>query len=212
MHHQYIPPVKRNRLLRQRGFTLAEIAVVVIIVGIMIGIAARNLGGSTDKANATSLIRFSQKVGENWSMISQNCGMTTDVNNSPLTGNSADNTLNLLVGGNSATGGGYALTGDANIACYQGAKVLPLTDSAQLIGTEWRVANHLVSLDWDNSTGQAYLEITFTAVPEAIALAIAQTYLPSLVTLEAAGSSALPAIHYGAVASGVTDVTLRRPL
>lgn len=198
---------KRRRA--QAGFSLPEIIVVVVILGILAAIVARSLGGSTDKTNATALIRMSQKLTDNWSMIAQTCGTTTDVDASPIT-TTADNALLLLIGGNGDASSGAFAVPTAYVSCYQQSKVLPLTDSAQWNGSEWRVSGYEPTLAWDDTTGQPTLIVTYDNVPNAIAVATIQHFVPSVTTVNDTFSS--PSITIATGTAGTQNITLRRPV
>lgn len=199
----------KKRRRAQAGFSLPEILIVVVILGILAAIVARSLGGSTDKTNATALIRMSQKLTDNWSMIAQTCGTTTDVATSPVTGNAA-NALLLLIGGNGDGSGGSYTVPAAYVSCYQQAKVLPLTDSAQWNGSEWRISGYEPTLTWDDTTGQPTLIVTYENVPNAIAVATIQHFVPSVTTVGDTFSS--PSINITAGNPGTQNITLRRPV
>lgn len=199
----------KKRRYAQAGFSLPEVIIVVIILGFLASIVARSLGGSTDKTNATALIRMSQKLTDNWSMVAQTCGTTSDVNLSPVSSNSAANALNLMIGGHGNFNGAFEVP-SSHLACYQQAKVLPLTDSAQWDGSDWRVSGFRPSLSWDDSTGQPTLIVAYADVPNAIALSMIQHFVPGVTTISSPFSS--PSISIAAGTNGTQSVILRRPV
>lgn len=199
---------------RQRGSILLELFIGVIIIGIMYMVTSGSLSGGTDKANATAMVRMSQKLTDNWSLVAQNCGTTTDPANSPIAGNSTANALNLLIGGNTnAATGGYVVP-TAYEGCFRQAKVLPLTDAAQWDATNsrWRVSGYELSIARATTAGQNYFEVQFAAVPSDLVLMIVQQFVPSVTTLDAGANNAYATVHYGAEASGARTVTIRRPV
>lgn len=201
-HHS----LKQSRTRRDAGFTLIELVVVVAVLGLLIAMVAPNVAGSRDGATGAMLDRFSQKLTENWTILSQTCGTTTDVANSPVTGSSAENTLKLLLGGQTTTAGGYDVPAAYDI-CYAQSKVLPLTDSAQWDGTNWKVAGFVPSLAWSSGS----LKTSYASVPDALVLNIAQKYDPSLAMLNPS-ESAHPVVQYSTVTSGARTLTIIRPI
>lgn len=206
--------LNEKKRLRQKGSILLELFVGVIIIGIMYMITSGSLSGGTDKANATAMVRMAQKLGDNWSLIAQNCGTTTDPANSPVSGNNASNALNLLIGGNTNTATGGFVVPTAYVGCFQQSKVLPMTDSAQWDAgnSKWRVSGYEPTISRATTAGQNYFQIQYAAVPTDLALMIVKNFVPSITTLDAAANTSYAAVHYGAEASGVRTVTIRRPV
>jgi len=194
--------------LREKGFSLLELMVAIVIIGILGAVLAPSLGGSRQGAAAQNLLRTSQKMAENWSMISQSCGTTTDVTSSPVTGSSAANTLALLLGGNGAGTGQYSVPAGYT-TCYTASGVLPLTDSGQYdsTATAWKVTGFVPTLTW--ATG--YFKTAYAAVPDALVLLVRQQYDPSLGAL-AASDATHPVVQYSVAASGTRTMTIIRPI
>ena len=62
----------KNR--RQKGFTLIELAIVVVILGVILTILAKNMTGNSDNAIATSVYSNSSKIIDSWTAININAG------------------------------------------------------------------------------------------------------------------------------------------
>lgn len=192
----------------QAGFTLIELVVVVSILGFLVAIVAPSLSNSTDGAKAQSLLRVSQKLADNWMLISSSCGTTGDVANSPVTGSSAANTLLLLLGGNGVGTGQYSVPA-AYTACYTSASILALADSAQYdTGTSaWQVTGYVPTLSWTSGV----FKTAYASVPDSLALAVVKKYNPGLAAL-AASDATHPVAQYSVAASGTRTLTILRPI
>jgi len=194
----------RNGIMRRarRGFTLIELVIVVAIVGVLISIIAPNLIGSKDGANAQLMLKTSQSVAQNWSLINQACGTSSAVSGSVLP--AATKTVSDVI-----------FTGSANVAaayatCYAQSKVMALAEVSQpgaSAGT-YNVAGYAVSL---SGGGSSTLQVQYAAVPDSLVLLMAQKYNPTLATL-AASDATSPVLQYGTATGGVRTVTILRPI
>ncbi len=57
MQHRALFPRKNPRLRRQAGFTLVEIMIVVLVIGVLLNIALPSFIGARDKAQARSCVK-----------------------------------------------------------------------------------------------------------------------------------------------------------
>ena len=187
---------------KQNGFTLLELVVVVGVLGVLIAVLAPNVSGSKDGANSTLLLKTAQDAGNNWMLINQACGTSTDVSTSPVI-LATKTAPDVVFGGVANVAAGYT-------ACYNQARVRAMTDVAQpKSGGGWTVAGYTTTFA---GGGTAAMQIQYAAVPDALALMMAQKYAPSLSALDAAGDSASTVIQYGTPTSGARTVTVLRNL
>lgn len=200
--------------INQQGLSAIELFVVVIIIGIVAAITARNLVGSTDKTKALALITMSQKMTDNWTLIAQSCGTTSDPASSPVTGNSDSNAVQLLIGGNTNAGAGGYEVPSSHEACYRQSGVLALTDSAQWDGTNnnWMVEGFEPKFSRAAVSGQFFMETQYQDVPDELALEVVKRYIPSLTELGTGANTTYTSVQYGAGSAGVRSVTIRRPI
>lgn len=183
----------------QRGFTLIELAVVVAILGVLIVMLAPSVLGSKSSATANLLTKSAQSIADNWILVAQSCGTTTDAAASPviLSGKSMGD---VIFGGSANVDTNYT-------SCYSQARVLAMSDVGQPKSGGWTVSNFTVTF---SGGGTAPLQTTYANVPDDIVLIMAQKYTPSLAALVATGDSTSSVIRYGAPTNGARDVTVLR--
>lgn len=187
------------------GFTLIELMVSVVIIGILAAVVMTSLFGSSDGANATLLARASQNIATNASMLAQTCGTTSDVANSPIPSTTgAANFVKLIFGGNSAANNGIA-TNASYATCYTQARIKPLGEMGQYDGA-WKVANYAVTL---SGGGSAPIGVTFEGVPDSI-VSLAATKFNSAATVTTAAGSVAGLLSWTASSTGSRDLTFLR--
>lgn len=186
---------------KQAGFTLIEMAIVVVIIGILAYVASRAFGtGVTGGAKATGLYEATNKITQSWSMLATQAGQSTVIASSPLPDAATSKTPEDVV-----------FRGQANIAtAYQSAwtqgGLIALADMAQVAsGGGYTVSGHKVTL---GGGGNSPLSVTFEGVPEDVALQIVQKHGSGVSALVATGDSTNNAVRYSAVTGGLTNVTI----
>ena len=185
----------------QHGFTLLELVVVVAIMGILIAIVAPSISGSTDGSKAEMLLKVSNDIASNWSLINQSCGTSSAVASNPIPA-SPNTAENVVFAGSADVSATYT-------TCYAQSKVLPMNEVAQAVsGTPdtYTIQGVPVAI---TGGGASPLSVAFQNVPDSIALLMAQHYQPTTTSVTAAvtaGPLSLP----GSGAAGKQTVTLKK--
>lgn len=113
----------------QKGFTLIELVIVVLVLGVLISVVAAQFnGGITDSARAMALYDASSKLSTNWQILNQNCGTPTNTTSNPIFTGGAT-ALDVLVVGPGTTAAPNIAT--QYTACYNTAGIRPLSDVIQ---------------------------------------------------------------------------------
>lgn len=191
----------------QKGFTLIELAIVGLFLGLLAIFAITQFSGSaTDSVKANGLYDAANKIAENWSMISMQCGTTTDITASPVADSaspSAAKNLSVLLG-TSAVGSAYQ-------GCYNQSGVKPLTGLAQ--GTAGAETIHGYAVTVTKGSTDRSVKVTFAAVPDNVVLPLYNKYssvaaAKNATDVPATADSTDPQVQFTALSGGVRSLTL----
>lgn len=184
------------RSTKQTGFTLVELMIVMLIVGVFFAIFALTSAGSDNSAKAMAIIKASDDIGSSVSRLASSCGISTTVASNPLP-DSGKSLLDVVMVGESEMAAAYQ-------KCWKQASARPLMDIAQKAGTAYKVQGYDMAL---TGGGTAPFSFTFTKVPDEIVLLAAQKYTPDLTALTASDTTS-PKIRYGTATGGARDLTV----
>jgi type II secretory pathway pseudopilin PulG len=208
--------LKNLRKAMKKGFTLIELAIVGLFLGLLAVFAISQFSGAaTDNTRAVSLYEASTKLSDNWSILTQQCGVASDIDAVPMTagstattGNAAKNVSLLL--GNLAVNDTAPNTFKT---CYDAAGIRPLTGLASGAAGSEKVSSYAVTAA--ATADKRFLAVTFTGVPASVFNAAALKYAgvttaPAAATTVAIGSNV--AFAFTAETAGLRNVTFVRPL
>lgn len=184
--------------IAQRGFTLVELTVVVVIIGILSAVLVPVLKGTSDPAKATGYIKAADGVNQVLTTIAQSCNVSTTVASNPLPDSTASRTLSdVIFGGSSYVASDYT-------TCYNQSGAKPLTEISKNVSAGvYSVQGSTVSLA---GGGTAPLQVTFADVKDEIVLLMVQKF--QTVTSLAASDTSHPVIRYGTATDNRRSVTL----
>lgn len=182
-----------------KGFTLIELVVVVVILGILASVVLPALKGSTIGAKAVGLVRGADSANQVWTMLNQTCNVNGAVASNPLPNSGASRTVSdVIFGGRSMVAAAYQ-------SCYDQSKVKALSEISQLVSAGvYSIQGFTVSF---SGGGSAPLQVSYASVPDDLVLEMVQKYQPTLTAL-AASDNSNPTIQYGTATSGLRTVTI----
>lgn len=189
------------RRLAHKGFTLIELAIVIVIIGALIAIIAPKLKGGGTEAKATAMYDFASSAVNNWRLVNMKCGTSTDSTGTPLvTTQTAAATLNFIV-----TGSGAAAT---YAGCVSDAQLANLRAKVQGTSGAYTVQNYTTT--WTGGASGGAVSIVFANVPTDVLLSLYKKYSSvsgassaTTASLSATGDATDPMVQYGAITAGI---------
>lgn len=181
---------------RQGGFTLVELMIVIVLIGIIAAIIISNMVGNTDAARSQLLKRVAKSSTESIAQIARTCGTSSAIAGSPLPA-AGRTPLDIVFLGEPAVSATYK-------SCYADSSVRALRDSVTKNGSTWQVGAFPMTI---TGGGLSKFTVEFQRVPEATVLALAQTYTEGLTTL-AASDTTSDVVRYSAATGGTRTVSV----
>lgn len=201
MHHD------QTRKPHQRGFTLLEMLVVLVVIGILAAIILPKMRGFTYDATAKQADDFFHAAATNWKLLNQRCGTAGDVASSAIVATpSATNSLALVVNGDAYLNASYT-------GCYNSTGVVPLIGKVTGNPTDgYTLAGYPIS--WTGGGSSSPISYTVTGIPVETVLILYNQFssaagAKNATALNSAGDNTDPKIRYTAPASGTTTLTFR---
>jgi prepilin-type N-terminal cleavage/methylation domain-containing protein len=189
-------PISSARAAYQRGFTLIEMLIVAVIIGVFLIMFAPGLAGGTDNSKAKGLQKTAQTIASNLSILSQTAGISSAISGNVLP--AAGSTMaDVLFVGSSKVAAAYQ-------GAYSQAKIVPLNQTVVSTGSSYTLFTYPITL---GGGGASPVTVTYTGVPDTIALLTAQSYNPgaTIATLASAGNAG--PVSWSADTSNLVNIT-----
>jgi type II secretory pathway pseudopilin PulG len=192
-----------NNRLGQLGYTLAELVIVILILGIIGLLAVMSIGGgATDAARASALYDTTAKFAKSWSALASSAGQPTSL------GGSLTTNVNPMLVASSVHGAidilrfGKGYVAPAYQPAYDKAGLMPMTDAVQGATGSETISGFPVVISGNGaggviSSGMGPFVAQFSNVSEKTILNLVQKY-GSGVTALAASDTTNTVIQYAA--------------
>jgi len=103
-YNEVIPMIQKHRRRNQKGFTLVEVLITIILIGVIAAIVYPLINNFvSSKANAQEMMSVAQNIVRSVSMMNQTMRAPTAITSNPLTA-SGNNLLDAVIMGDKVTG------------------------------------------------------------------------------------------------------------
>ena len=203
--------IRQFKQSAKKGFTLIELAIVGIFLGLLALFAIAMFGSNaTTATKAKGLYEAATKTADNWAVLSQSCGLTSNVKETDLTGGNdttGANNLSLLLG--------TAPVAQAYKACYDASGIRPLSGTSKGAPGEETVYEFPMTVSASSTSGS--MGISYANVAPEVALAMYQAYSSApkasiATTMPTTADTTDPQLRFSAPVDGKYTVTIMRAL
>ncbi|KJS33300.1 MAG: MSHA biogenesis protein MshB [Pseudomonas sp. BRH_c35] len=164
-YNEVIPMIQKHRRRNQKGFTLVEVLITIILIGVIAAIVYPLINNFvSSKANAQEMMSVAQNIVRSASMMNQTMRAPTAVTSNPLTA-AGNNLLDAVIMGDKVTG----IISATYAPRYATSGIRPMSDAVTTItqpsaGTPgvYRVGDSAISL---TNISSRQMGVQFTNVP-----------------------------------------------
>lgn len=182
---------------KQRGFTLFELMIAIVIIAVLTILFVRAMNGNTDGPRAAMLIKTASSITQNFGQVARTCGVSYTVSGNPVPA-AGKTALDVVFEGDTAVSSAYQ-------ACYYESSVRALRETANRSGSAWKIEEYPVQLTGGGP--RTKFNVIYQQVPDEVALAMAQKYNTNLTAL-AASDTTSDVVRYSAASGGTRTVTV----
>lgn len=188
---------KKAMKKQQGGFTLLELLVTVVIVGVMAYVVMSALNGGTVPAKAQAIRSSSSELGRAVGFLNVNLGTGIDTSTSNVLTASSDDMMDVLVKGRSAVAATYQ-------TAFDGLGMRPLEDKIVPDGSGYRMDIFDINFTMTNCPSNRIC-VQYAPVPEDVLRSLCEKFG---ITYSAAANTTGTSVRWTAASGGTHTVTM----
>lgn len=194
----------------QKGFTLIELMIVIIIIGLLASVVAPKFMGSTDKAKTTTKWIAAEQISQCISAYTLNLGLSSnDPTNIPNFLESGNTMLDVVMGGDVAVIAAADARFNAESLKCEGLKKVLKTVSAPTAGTpgNYTIDGNRVTVSNGSATE---IDVNLDGVSTTEVQAMAFSY-GNATAFDSSSAGSAGSIRWSALAGTTHTLTIRLP-